>query len=153
MSKAHSTAKAYNKYRYVIGIDPGTHTGIAVWDRKDGAFKSIQTKNIIEAMNDVLVLGYAPESTDIVYRLLVIEDARTRSGTDAAKMGAGSIRRDCAIWQEFSEYHAIDILWRATPRGKTQTTKLPAATFKKLTGWDARTSHHARDAAMLVWKT
>ena len=153
MSKGHSTAKAYNKYDYIIGIDPGTKTGIAVWDRKRQMFVSVQTKNIIEAMNNVLDLQYAPDTTQLVERLLVIEDARTRSGSEAAKMGAGSIRRDCSIWQEFAEYYDIDILWRATPRGKFKTTKLPAATFKKLTGWAERTSNHARDAAMLVWRT
>lgn len=148
MSKAHSTAKSFSHYRYIIGIDPGTKTGVAMWDRQEGKFLAIATMNIIEATT--YVVNWQSKMRNV---LVVIEDARTRSGTDAAKMGAGSIRRDCAIWQEFSEFYGVDILWRATPRGKIRTTKLSAEVFEALTGWKERTSNHARDAAMLVWKT
>jgi len=125
----------------VVGIDPGTHTGVAIWRLKEKCFERIVTMSIVDAMH-MLFDGYFP---------LVIEDARTRSGSDAAKMGAGSIRRDCAIWQEFADSYGYPIWWRNTPRGRNHTTKLSAEKFKALTGWNERTSNHARDAAMLVW--
>ena len=63
-------------------------------------------------------------------------------------MGAGSIKRDCEIWEEFAALYGIPIQFIPPRKG---LTKWDAETFNKMTGWKGRTSNHARDAALLVW--
>jgi hypothetical protein len=136
----------FTDYQLVIGIDPGTHTGFAVWDRGMQAFQAIITTELHLALVRVMALRSQPI-------LLVIEDARRRGGSKETMLGAGSVRRDCTIWQEFCDYHNIPVIWKSTPRRGAGTTKLSAEVFGNLTGYKLRTSNHARDAAMLVWKT
>ena len=58
------------KTRYMIGIDPGTKTGFAVWDREEKKFVKVETRGIVSAMHQVkFLLG-----DEVVIR---IEDART----------------------------------------------------------------------------
>ena len=63
-------------------------------------------------------------------------------------MGAGSVRRDCEIWEEFCNHYKIP--FDAVPPRKG-LTKWDADTFAKVTGYKGRTSNHARDAALLVF--
>jgi hypothetical protein len=127
-----------------IGIDTGKHTGIAVYN--DG-FLSIETTLIHKAMEAVLSLH---ASGDVFVR---IEDARQRrwlgnKGREALQ-GAGSIKRDATIWEDFLTDKKIPFEMVAPSRN---STKLSAEVFKRLTGWQGRTSEHSRDAAMLVFK-
>jgi hypothetical protein len=135
--------------KIIIGIDPGTNTGFAAKDLKAGAFLEIKTVGIIEAMKDVerYMETYGREN---VY--LVFEDARKRrwfgeKGKEALQ-GAGSIKRDCSIWEEFCNYKNIQFIAPAPAKGKTKYT---SEYFKRLTGWKQRTSEHSRDAVILVY--
>lgn len=126
-----------------IGIDPGTNTGIAVWDSRAKHFESIKTMTIAEALGTCSMYRKAYPSA-----VITMEDARLRnwfgkSGREQLQ-GAGSIKRDCAIWEEVFP----DIV-KVAP--KNNKTKLDSTTFEKITGWKGRTSVHARDAAMLVF--
>lgn len=140
------------KYDLIIGVDPGCRTGFAVWNKQHGAFldDAIKTVSIVEAM-DIIVEKYLRKGYDIQVRF---EDCRLRKwkgdrGPEALK-GVGSVERDCKVWQEFCEYHEIDFLPIA-PQQQKGLTKLSPEQFKKMTGWDKRTSIHARDAACLVF--
>lgn len=131
-----------------IGIDPGTHTGMAIWDSRDGKFLSLETLPIHQAMLKVLLESERNRGNVQV----VFEDARQRTwfGTgdvSAKAQGAGSVKRDCAIWEAFCKDY--DIPYWAKPPVKG-ATKVSAEYFKTISGWDGRTSEHARDAAMLV---
>lgn len=132
------------KYAAVIGIDPGTHTGIAIREGKE--WKSIQTLTIIEAIEIVKRVS-AAHAGNILVR---IEDARKRtyfgdSGPEKAQ-GAGSIKRDCSIWEDEMTRSKIRFEF-VHPRNVKATD---ATTFKRLTGWQGRTSIHAREAAWLI---
>lgn len=137
-----------------IGIDPGTHTGVAVWNHTDRRLESVETMTITQAMEVVrdshdLLNDY----TGIEYEVVVfIEDARKRNWFGNAGrgqlQGAGSIKRDCAIWETFCEELGIECR-KIAP--KNNYTKLSPEQFKVLTGWSGRTSEHSRDAAMLVF--
>ena len=132
-----------------IGIDPGTHTGMAVWDTKERRFLSLETLPIHQALIKVMMwrdrIGHDLQ--------VVFEDARQRTwfgrdkNTNAKLQGAGSIKRDCSIWEDFCKDYQIPFL--AVPPMKGGT-KLSKAYFKTISGWKGRTSNHARDAAMLV---
>jgi hypothetical protein len=129
----------------LIGIDPGTHTGVAI--KMHGDMKIIETVSIWVALN--LVKEWA-EYEGRKNTLVRIEDARLRTwfgntGTEKWK-GAGSIGRDCAIWEEVMVAENIPFEM-VHPKNVKATT---AAQFKALTGWAGRTSIHAREAAWLI---
>ena len=133
-----------NKERYLVGIDPGTKTGLAVWDRQKRKFISINTRTITEALE---LCRSIQDDAEIWF-----EDCRQRkwfgtAGRERLK-GVGSINRDCSIWQEFCEHHGI--LFKMIPP-KNIATKIKADRFAKLTKWQGRTSEHSRDAAMIVF--
>lgn len=130
-----------------VGLDPGVHTGVATWTKESG-FVNVATMSHVEAVQYVsgLVL-------DGLVAQVIFEDARRRTwfggkGREALQ-GAGSIKRDCAIWAEWCA------LWGVPYRSvspQSKGPKLSAEQFKRLTGWEGRTSEHARDAAMLCWR-
>lgn len=129
-----------------VGLDTGTHTGFAVWDKGKKQLIELSTLKIHRAMERVRELSVSDEI--VVY----FEDARLRTwfgnaGREALQ-GAGSVKRDCSIWEDFLtdlgvEFHPV--------APKNNATKLNATFFEKITGWKGRTSEHARDAAMLVF--
>ena len=129
-----------------VGIDTGKHTGVAIW--KDDHFLAVDTMMIHQAMGLVLDLNkmYAGDL------FVIFEDARQRkyfgnSGKEVWQ-GAGSIKRDAVIWEDFLTDNQI--AFRALPPTKG-ATKMSSQTFQNLTNWKGRTSEHSRDAAMLVF--
>lgn len=137
----------------VVGIDPGLHTGLAVWDTSARQFLDIRCSGIVSAMDYLSDL-----SRDRGIGLVVFEDARQRKWIPREKdlaqmkgraMGAGSVKRDCSIWEEWCD--ARNIQYIAT-RPKNGMTKLTDAYFRGITGYDRRTNEHGRDAAMLVFQ-
>ena len=131
-----------------IGIDPGTHTGVAVWDTREGKFLSLETLWIHDALFYVKRLSEEYRGQIQV----VFEDARQRKwygkgNTNAKLQGAGSVKRDCSIWEDFCKDYGIP--FRAIPPVKG-ATKITPEYFKLISHYQGRTSEHSRDAAMLV---
>ena len=139
------TANQITRPTCIIGIDPGTHTGVAI--KEGGMLKIVETGKIWWAIN--LVHEWA-EYHGKGNTLVRIEDARKRTwfgNTGAEKYkGAGSIARDCAIWEETLTELGIPFQL-VHPKNVKATT---ADHFKRLTGWTGRTSIHAREAAWMV---
>lgn len=139
--------EARRKAQVLVGIDPGTNTGLAVKER--GKFIEIQTTSIFKAIEEIRILNtLAFEcSVDIFVR---VEDARKRTwfgntGKERLK-GAGSVERDCAIWEEVLT--ELNIPFEMVhPKEVKETT---AKYFAKISGWKGRTSKHSREAAWLV---
>lgn len=132
------------KPRYLIGIDPGTNTGLAIYDRLTKTVE-LSTCEIYEAI--LAVTHYSQDHVEIY-----IENPNLRkwygANSSAKAQGAGSIKRDYAIWVEvFNRYgYGFTAL-----NPKDVKTKLSADAFKKLTGVKTRTSSHARDAYMMIF--
>lgn len=133
-----------------IGIDTGTKTGFAVWDGK--CFLEIETLKLWQALDRVRRMKEQGEDITVVF-----EDARQRKWLPREKsisqyrgkmMGAGSVKRDAVIWEEFCIDNGIKFF--SVPPGKG-LTKWSAQTFAEVTGWQGRTSNHGRDAALLVY--
>lgn len=144
-----------------IGIDTGTHTGVAVWDADNQRFTDIRTCLIHDALTYVLdIVALAAQTGDLVE--VRVEDARLRTWfgpldrgrSERSKLqGVGSVKRDCAIWEDFLQ--DIKAAWsnldyRMVPPRENRT-KLSADAFERITKSGFRTSEHARDAAMLVF--
>jgi hypothetical protein len=135
------------KYDYYIGIDPGVKTGIVSWSRESNKFVQLELMMIHQAMKRLSELK--ENGCDFLVRF---EDARQRnwfgnSGPERWK-GAGSIMRDCGIWEAFLTDENIP--FEMVPP-KNNSTKLDAKKFKTITGYDGSTNEHTRDAAMLVF--
>lgn len=138
-----------------IGIDPGTHTGVAVWDTREGKFLTLETMPIHQALELVKEWSHPHWHDEKLYNeeiLVVFEDARQRTwfgkgDTNAKLQGAGSVKRDCSIWEDFCKDYGIP--YQAKPPVKG-ATKVSVDYFKLISHYEGRTSEHARDAAMLV---
>lgn len=136
------------KHEFFIGIDTGVKTGFAFWKKDDKNFVVIQTLPIHQVMDRVAVAAEIFRE-----RLFVrVEDARKRKWFGNAGreqlQGAGSIKRDAKIWEDFLTDLKVDFELVAPKNNKT---KLNKEAFKKMTGWDKQTTEHSRDAAMLVY--
>lgn len=133
------------KYKYYIGIDPGVKTGLAVWGVNERQLIQVQTLTIHEALQKVF------NWRDIGIKVR-FEDARQRKWFGKAGreqlQGAGSIKRDCKIWDDFLK--SLNMDFEMVPP-KNNKTKQDAETFRRLTGYTGTTSEHGRDAAMLVF--
>jgi hypothetical protein len=138
-----------------IGIDPGTHTGVAVWDTREGKFLSLETLPIHRALEKVKEMSHPFWHMDRLYHddiQVVFEDARQRTwfgkgDTNAKLQGAGSVKRDCSIWEDFCKDYGIPYWAKPPVKG---ATKVSAEYFKMVSHYTGRTSEHSRDAAMLV---
>lgn len=138
-----------------IGIDPGTHTGVAVWDSREGKFLSLETLPIHRALEKVKEMSHPFWHMDRLYHddiQVVFEDARQRTwfgkgDTNAKLQGAGSVKRDCSIWEDFCKDYGIPFQAKPPVKG---ATKVSAEYFKMISHYTGRTSEHSRDAAMLV---
>lgn len=136
-----------------IGIDTGVHTGLAVWESECKAFDAIATLPIHQALDRVRRLHDAYGEELVV----VFEDARQRKYLPRERnaseyrgrlQGAGSVKRDAGIWEDFCK--DLGIRYEAVAP-KAGLTKWNEKLFKAATGWEGRTSNHARDAALLVF--
>jgi hypothetical protein len=137
----------------VIGVDPGMHTGLAVWDTTSRQFLDIRCSGIVAAIDYLEKLR-----RERGIGLVVFEDARQRTWIPRERdirqvkgraMGAGSVKRDYSIWEEWCSARGIQFI---ASRPKTGMTKLTDAYFRGITGYDRRTNEHGRDAAMLVFQ-
>lgn len=129
-----------------IGIDTGVNTGFAVWDDAQKKFTEISCMKIHQAMQRVNEMSFSDDIS------VFFEDARLRNWFGNAGreqlQGAGSVKRDCGIWDDFLR----DLGVPYTPVApKHNATKMNADFFAKITGWKGRTNEHSRDAAMLVF--
>ena len=79
-----------------------------------------------------------------------VEDARKRKhfknfGKERLQ-GAGSIKRDCTIWEDFLKDGGFHFEMLIPGRTKMQPDQ-----FARITGISTRTSNHARDAGCLCF--
>ena len=132
--------------RYFIGIDTGKHTGVCVWDAEERWIVLVATTLIHRAFD--IVSQYPKGDT-----LVRVEDARQRKwfgrGDQSFKaQGAGSVKRDAVIWEDFLRDRGYRFQMVA-PRDNR--TKLTRTEFESMTKLRTSTSEHSRDAAMLVF--
>ena len=132
-----------------IGIDPGTTTGVAVVDVMTKKYTLVTSTSILQAMEiiDGLTQTYQVK--------LFIENPNTwipfrNSQNNANKLqGAGSIKRDYAIWLEYCKLRNIAF---EPVTLHSAIKKIDAKRFALLTGYKGKTNSHGRDAAMMILK-
>ena len=141
---------------YLIGIDCGTHTGLAIWNVAKREFVSIETLAIHRAFEKVKLFFETVSKNTVIY----IESPKTfvpftqKKGAKqvniaARVQGAGSIKRDFAAWEDFFNDYKFPFVPTSVIGG---AKKIDAVLFAKITGVKYRTSEHARDAALIVFQ-
>lgn len=135
-------------FKYVIGIDCGVNTGFAVWSVDEQKFRCVKSLQIHKALSEV-ERAFKQEPNIKVF----IEDARLRkwfgANSTAKLQGAGSVKRDCKIWEDFCKDLGIPYVLVAP---KDNMTKLNAVQFINITNYEGVTNEHSRDAAMMIFQ-
>lgn len=131
----------------IIGIDPGQHTGLAVYQQ--GELVELATINPV---------GIRAALVQRNPRRVVFEDSRLQScswTTHAARAAALKMARNLGevdAWCKLIVEHCAElgiVAHGISPKGKG--AKVNAQQFAALTGWAGRTNAHERDAAMVAW--
>ncbi len=134
--------------KHAIGIDPGTKTGLAIWDMEAKKWETIITTTTIEAEEKV---KYYHENGGC---MVICEDARKRQwfgNTGRERLqGAGWAKAASKRWEDFLKHHRIP--HRMQKPGQTWKGAAAGKTWAGITKWKGKTSDHARDAAWLVFE-
>jgi hypothetical protein len=139
------------KINTCIGIDPGRHTGVAVWNRKDRCFGVIKEMTFWETCD--LLKMTNPETTRVfIEDPNLVPNLFQRSHVTAlnAKLknaqDVGRVKEQAWLLLQLCqklglEYYPV----------KPVQAKKDAHAFAKITHDTRRLNQHCRDAAMLVW--
>jgi hypothetical protein len=135
----------------IIGIDPGKSTGFAVYDMRSSQLSLCDTLDFWGAVGklDTLCLKSA-ENYRVVIELPKTKavwhvGAKTQAAKNRTAVNVGSVIREAELIVDWLDLNGVDYE-TVPPRGK-----MDAAMFKRITGWQGRTSQHARDAGILAW--
>lgn len=138
--------------KYSIGLDVGTKTGLCIFDNTSKKIMSISTLKIHRAME--VVKGFCEDvGSDNV--LVYIENPNTWinfKGKDSISrlQGAGSIKRDYAIWCDYLDDNGIE---HTSVKLQGGLKKVSPEFFERITGWKHKTSEHGRDATLMVYNS
>lgn len=130
---------------YRIGLDIGVNTGIAVYNEGTKKLEVVQTLDIDDSYE--IIKRYCSEYRITVY----LEDVTKIGGSHAMAQGAGSIKRDYGIWIKRFNKLGISYISTRPKHNRSLLFKCTDEFFRVQTGWDKRTSQHARDAVALIW--
>jgi hypothetical protein len=136
--------------QFLIGIDCGVSTGVAVYDRKAKKYEGLYALDFWRVLQFVLTFN----RSDV---LIVIENpalnqfsyARHRQvGRDALKIArnAGGNCREAELLIAGLQLWKYEV-WEIKPVAKKWT----AEQFKRHTGYEGSTNEHVRDAGALVY--
>lgn len=140
----------------IFGIDPGVHTGFALYDTDDNIFLGIVTCKIHDVIIKLVNMLYE-NGNELLH--VVFEDARLatfyRYGKEnqAKARGFGSVARDCKVIEDFCIQYGISYS-KKRPNKKMNEWCKDKEMWNKVFGinWTKSTSHHARIAAALAQK-
>lgn len=125
----------------IIGIDSGVNTGVGVFHIKQGltdvfSAKILGTFDFLLTIKDKIIVVIVEDARFVKYKV-----KRERM------MGAGSVKRDAQIWEDFLIKHGINY---KMVRPNKSITKIDSKKFNRLTGWAKQSNEHGRDAAMIA---
>lgn len=130
----------------IIGIDPGKHTGVAIY--RDSVLCELHT--LSPDMIESLLVRVRPD-------LVVFEDSRKQSpvfsrgvshrATLKIARNVGEIDQLCRQIEDMCRRNGLESVGVSPLR---KGAKLDAARFAVVTGWTQRSNQHERDAAMVA---
>lgn len=130
-----------------IGIDPGVHTGFAIWNKSE---KKLELKTIkLHQGFDLIRTLKADISTVVIENPNLWNYFTDHKAARARLQGAGSVKRDFKAWQEFFADEGIPFI-AVRPDKKRNQLAENKDHFARITGFKGQSSGHARVAAMLI---
>ena len=146
---------AYKKFNVVIAIDPGTNTGLSIYDCDNKEWIMCSTLQIHKAL--FIINNIITEKNPNINILIIVEDSRKISGGREKLLGAGSIRRDCSIWEDYLNekaklYNMTVLFTFISPKGN-KYLKMDKEVWKQIAKWgeSKMPSEHARDSATYLF--
>ena len=142
-------------FRYHIGIDPGTNTGVAMWDKKTqrltfvGSMLAVEAEEFVESMVAKHFAEGVMVHVEDTRKLVVSKSKRDNNSANRYDKGIGSIHRDMSRWEEYLQHKGHTHVMR--PLTKSQLRKCTDEFFRRVTGWNQRTNEHGRDGAAYVY--
>ena len=146
----------------LVGLDPGTETGFAVWSPTRGALVHVASGPFWDVQTALATLCAPVTETPSAWsgwRVagVVIEDPRrlpvyarhrgaNRGERDRIARSVGRIDRDVELWASWlaSAGYAVRLVQ------PTRRKKWDREALRRVSGWSAPTNEHGRDAARLV---
>ena len=133
---------------WILGIDPGTHTGMAIRNSVTGNIEKLWTSNFWEAyhyaLNNALcwrgVVIEVPDNKNVFHK-----PAGGLKQVQRTAVNVGSVLREAELLARGLEEAKIPVQ-RVNPRGKIDADK-----FNSMTGWKGKSNPHTRDAGMLTY--
>ena len=132
----------------IMGVDPGTHTGVAIY--RAGALADLQTiepfqlVEVIETVSPARVVFEDSRMISPTWKRGVSNAAQLKIARDVGQIDAWCRLIVATCGRLGIPAHSI------SPKAKG--AKLDAGQFKALTGWTGRSNEHTRDAAALAWQ-
>jgi hypothetical protein len=138
------------KFKYIVGIDPGRKTGLAVYNTETKLL-TLDTCKLHQAFWRVAGLKQLFDIEVVIENPNLWTHFKNTAAAKAKLQGAGSVKRDYSAWTDFLEDY--DIPYKAVRPDKTRNSyAYDTELFVRLTGYKKKCSEHARVAAMLVWR-
>lgn len=135
-----------------IGIDPGQHTGFAVWCRSTKALscKTLDFWQVVKELEalkeDITQVRIEDPNLNRPTFSKGIQGARQR---EKISQNVGENKAHAKLLIAYCELLNIPVV--PVKPTKHSRTKVKADAFKQMTGYTGKTSEHARDAALLVF--
>ena len=132
----------------IMGLDPGTHTGVAIY--RAGALVELQTVEphqlveVIETVDPDRVVFEDSRLQPHTWKRGVSNAAQLKIARDVGQIDAWCRLIVATCGRLGIPAHSI------SPKAKG--AKLDAGQFKALTGWVGRSNEHTRDAACVAWQ-
>lgn len=137
---------------FAIGIDPGKSNGFAAYDRDAGRLATVETiKGIFGLIEKVKT--FAPSDADVILESTLnmgtFRSHESGAAQDRMSRNVGAVQAVTAEILQALRSLRYNVKTVLPIRGK----KMSEEGFKALTGWEGKTSQHARDAGRLCWRS
>lgn len=136
--------------KLLIGVDPGTHTGIATYDIENNSL-ILSTMKLHEAFRQIAKMNQFWDLEVVIENPNLWTHFKDTKEAKAKLQGAGSVKRDYSAWVEFLNDYGIPFTGVRPDKTRNSYAKNQTL-FQKITGYTKRCSEHARVAALLVYK-
>lgn len=131
----------------VMGIDPGVHTGVAIY--RDARLTALDTftpyvmPEIFETFHPGLVVFEDSRKQSVLWHA-----APNKAAVAKIARNVGEIDAWCKLIEALCAARGTTVIGLSP---KEKGAKKDAETFARITGWQSRTNEHERDAGMLAW--
>ena len=135
--------------RVILGIDPGSSTGLAIFR----AGKLAELRTVEPAGIEAQIVAIKPcrvvfEDSRLQSHTWATAKAMSRAAAVKIARNVGQIDAWCSLVTAICAKHSIPA-HGISPKSKG--AKTTAEQFEKLTGWTMASNQHVRDAAMCAW--